>query len=99
MRIADIYVQPSYVESQCLTVYEALSLKKLIIATDIPALNEALQNGELGVLCEPTPDAIADAIEQLIANHAHKEQLQKTLQKYKVSNSITYQKINDLFYI
>ena len=99
MRLADVYVQPSYVESQCLTVYEALILKKLIVATNIPALDEALQNGELGVLCEPTPDAFADAIEQLISNHAHKEQLQKTLKKYTVNNYITHQKINDLFYI
>lgn len=99
IRLADIYMQPSYVESQCLTVYEALVLKKLVVATNIPALDEALQNGELGVLCEPNPDAMADAIEKLISNKHHKELLQKALQKYEVSNSVAYQKINDLFYI
>lgn len=99
IHLADIYVQPSYVESQCLTVYEALALKKLIVATDIPALNEALQDGKLGVLCEPNSNVMTDTIDQLISDHAHRERLHAALEKHNVSNIIIYEKINDLFKI
>lgn len=99
MRLADFYVQPSYVESQCMTVYEALALKKLIVATNLHALQDALQHGKLGILCNPDADEFANAIEQLISDDAFKRDLKRTLEKYIVSNRVTYQKINDLFKI
>lgn len=97
MRRADLYIQPSYIESQCMTVYEALALKKLIVATDIPVLKEALLNGELGLLCEPDPNIFAETIERLMSDETCKQQIQKSLEKHNVSNEITYQKIKDLF--
>lgn len=62
MEMSDLYVQPSYIESECITIKEALILKKLIIATDIPAIKETLDNGQFGTLCLLNPQDFADRI-------------------------------------
>lgn len=48
---ANLYVQLSNVEADPVTIQEALVLGKTIIASDIPAIRNALRNGELGTLC------------------------------------------------
>lgn len=62
MNLADVYVQPSFIESEGLTVLEALALKKFVIASNIPALAETLQQGDLGVLSDLTPEDFANKI-------------------------------------
>lgn len=51
IRYADIYVAPSYVEADPVTIQEALILKKNIIGSNINAISEALENGKYGILC------------------------------------------------
>ena len=58
---ADIYVQTSFVEAQPTTIREALVLKKIIIATNIPPIKEAMKNYK-GILCDLKPELFADAI-------------------------------------
>ncbi len=50
MEQADFYVQPSFVESECITVRETKVLGKKVIASNISALCEALDNGKYGNL-------------------------------------------------
>ena len=97
MRMADVYIQPSYAESQCLSVYEALLLNKVIVTTNLPAFSEALQDGALGVICEPDAHAIAEKIVEICADTAVKNQIQNAVKNYSFSNAATNQKINDLF--
>jgi glycosyltransferase involved in cell wall biosynthesis len=58
----DIYVQPSYVEADPVTIREALILESDIVATDIPAIREALCDGRYGRLCAIEPRDMAQSI-------------------------------------
>lgn len=62
---ADIYVQSSHVEADPVTIQEALVLFKPIVASDIPAMRETLQNGKLGVLCGFSPEVFAKEIQKV----------------------------------
>lgn len=59
---SDLYVQTSFVESECITIKEAIILNKFIISTDIPAVKETLDYGKLGCLCEFDARIFADKI-------------------------------------
>ncbi len=62
MRQADLYVQPSQTEADPLALKEALVLHSTVIASDCPAIRDCLDGGRLGVLCEMTGEAFAQAI-------------------------------------
>lgn len=99
MKLANLYIQTSYVESQSITIYEALTLKRLIVTTDLPALKDALQNGKLGVLCEPDAIKFAQKIINILNDNAAQTKLKEAVEKYNVSNDIAYQSINELLQI
>lgn len=66
LRIADIYVLPSFVEGLPISLLEAMSLGIPSISTNVYAIPEAIKNGETGILIEPGDStALADAIESL----------------------------------
>lgn len=96
MKLADIYIQPSYVESQSIAVYEALVLKKVIVATNLPALNDALLNGELGVLCNPEIMCFVQKIKSILYDKSVYAKLAEAVGQYSVRNDITYQAIEEL---
>ena len=58
----DIYVQPSFIEADPVTIREARILGSSIVATDIPAIREALEEGRSGILCAPSPQGLFDGI-------------------------------------
>ena len=64
VRWADVCVQPSEIEADPLTVAEALVLERLVIASDIPPMREALQNGQCGILVPRTASDFCDAVMQ-----------------------------------
>ena len=97
MRMADLYIQPSYVEAHPITINEALVLKKLIVATNITSINHVLQDGYLGLVSERDADQFADNIENLLHNDDIRNTIIENVKKHSVSNDITCQKINDLF--
>jgi glycosyltransferase involved in cell wall biosynthesis len=53
MRKADVLVLPTYVESFGMVALEALAYGMAVIATDVYALNEMVENGRNGNLLEP----------------------------------------------
>lgn len=59
---ADLYIQTSFVESEGLTIKEALVLGKKIIVLKLPALQEILEFGKYGHLCEHDLQEILDKI-------------------------------------
>ena len=93
---ADLYIQTSYVESQSITVIEALVLKKLIVTTDLPALREVLENGRLGVLCKPEVKAFAEKITNLLQDQTAQATIMAAVKVYTVSNEAAHRKINEL---
>lgn len=76
MANADLYVQPSRHEGFGLTLAEAKTLDKLIVCTDFAGASEQLDNGKNGVIVPVcTPEAMAEAIEQLYFDSEYRDQL------------------------
>lgn len=63
LRLADVFVLPSYREGMPVTVLEAMAARKPVIATDIRGCREEVIDGKTGRLVPPgSPDALAEAI-------------------------------------
>lgn len=58
----DYYVQPSHTEADPVTIREAKILSKPIVATNIAALREALEDGKYGILCDETSQSLTNGI-------------------------------------
>lgn len=67
MALADIYVQTSRFEGFGLTISEARILNKPVISTNFPVVYNQIKDGENGLICEMTPESIAQKI-LLLAN-------------------------------
>ena len=93
---ADLYLQPSLVESEGIAVIEALVLNKFIIATDIPAVREVLCNGNFGCLCDFNPNLIADKI-IYYSNIKNQADILNNLSKNPSRNILIQQQIKELF--
>ena len=62
---ADVYLQPSRNESQCMVVEETKVLCKPIIATRYQTANRQLDNGRLGKICDFNSDSIFRALVEM----------------------------------
>jgi len=96
MKQADLYIQTSYVESQSITICEALALNKIIVTTNLPVLNDVLQNGKLGVLCNLDANSFAHEIHKLLYDKVAQDRLKTAVEQHVVSNDFTYQAIEEL---
>lgn len=66
LRAADVFVLPTYREGLPRSVIEAMASGVPVIATDIPACRELVDDGVTGLLVPPgTPERLADAIRAL----------------------------------
>ncbi|HBY02382.1 MAG TPA: hypothetical protein DEG92_07600 [Rikenellaceae bacterium] len=64
---ADIYVQPSRSEEGLpLAIMEAMAMKLPIVCTNISGNVEAVADGKNGLICKPTKEDLAAAIEKMI---------------------------------
>ena len=68
IRAADLYVQPSRVESFGLTIMEALMLDKPVVATKTFGAAATITCPEYGVICDVSAESIAVAVEELYQN-------------------------------
>lgn len=59
---ADLYVQPSRVESFGLTIKEAITLKKIIVSTDTDGAREIMTGKNCGILCQINSENLAAAV-------------------------------------
>jgi glycosyltransferase involved in cell wall biosynthesis len=59
-----------------LKLFEYMAAGRAIVASDLPAIREILEDGRNALLVEPgDPQAIADAVERLIEDHAFAQRL------------------------
>ncbi len=73
-----IFVLPSLTEGISRSVMEAMALKKIIISTNIPGINELIRHKENGFLVETkNPGAIAGMIDQVLNNIDNAETIAK----------------------
>jgi glycosyltransferase involved in cell wall biosynthesis len=71
----DIYAHISLGEGLPLSLLEAMSMGKPIIATPVGGIPEAIEDGQDGLLVEPNPDKIAEKILCLLKNKPIAEML------------------------
>lgn len=62
MKYADLFVHPSYVESQGLTVSEAMSLDVPCVVTKSRGPCEFIEDGVNGLLTEQSPESLAEEV-------------------------------------
>lgn len=62
IKSCDLYMQPSRVEGNSVTVREAQILGKPVIVTNYPTARSQIQNGIDGIICSMDNESIADAI-------------------------------------
>lgn len=68
MKYADLFVHPSYVESQGLTVLEAMALGVPSVVTKSLGPCEFIEDGVNGILTEQNPDSLAEKILEMLTN-------------------------------
>ncbi len=78
--LSDIMVLPSYSEGLGIVLLESMSMKKPVIATDIPGINEVVKNNKTGLLVPiKNPQQIASSIKLIYDN--------KNLRDHLVNNA------------
>ena len=101
MKNADLIVHPSYVESQGMTVLEAMALHKLIVAVGSDGVKEYAVDHENALIAEKNLDSLVDKIEEAL-NMSENDKIKicetakKTAEKYR-SEAIMKQIERDLF--
>ena len=76
LKAFDIFILPSVKEGFPWVVLEAMAAEVSVIATNVGALPEIIQNNENGILIEPkNPDAIIGAVKQLLSNENLKKKI------------------------
>lgn len=81
-RMADAYVLSSRYEGFPTVLFEALVLKKNIIATEVSGAAEMLENGRLGLLVENSEEGIYQGMKQYLSEDKIFTEFQKEFQNY-----------------
>ncbi len=72
----DVFVMPSVKEGFPWSILEAMSAKLPIVATDVGAVSEIIQNGLNGYIVEPrNPSQIADRINSILSNELDAQEM------------------------
>lgn len=66
-KAADFYVLSSRYEGFPTVLFEALTLKKNIIATDVSGVREMLENGQLGLIVENSEEGLYQGMKQALS--------------------------------
>lgn len=66
MKECDIYVQPSRHEGYCITLGESRCFDNPIVTTNFTGANEQIKNGETGLVCDISEEAIYKSIKKLL---------------------------------
>jgi glycosyltransferase involved in cell wall biosynthesis len=87
LRLADLFVLPSFSEGLPVSLLEAMALGKACVATSVNAIPEAIRNRETGLLVAPgDAEGLAEAIRELQVDATLRERLAAAGQAYVLSN-------------
>ena len=84
-RDADFYVLSSRYEGFPTVLFEAITLKKNIIATDVSGVREMLENGKLGFIVENTEEGIYEGMKKALAQPSDFQAYQDNLKCYEMT--------------
>ncbi len=87
---ADVFVLPSIQEGQGIVLLEAQASGIPVVAFDVGGINEAVRNGETGLLVKPgSTGELADALLKVLSDRALKEKMGTNGRRF-VSESFTW---------
>ncbi|WP_294290379.1 glycosyltransferase [uncultured Chryseobacterium sp.] len=81
---AEFYILSSRYEGFPTVLFEAITLKKKIISTEVSGSAEMLRNGELGLLVENSEEGIYAGMKRALNHPESFEQYTKKLKSYKI---------------
>jgi len=81
-KAADFYILSSRYEGFPTVLFEAITLKKNIIATDVSGVTEMLKGGKLGLITENSEEGIYQGMKQALTNPESFQMYQDNLQNY-----------------
>jgi glycosyltransferase involved in cell wall biosynthesis len=79
---ADFYILSSRYEGFPTVLFEAITLKKRIISTEVSGSGEMLNNGELGLIVENSEDGIYDGMKKALTQPESFEKYSEKLKDY-----------------
>ena len=81
---ADFYILSSRYEGFPTVLFEAITLKKNIIATDVSGVKEMLNNGQLGLIVDNSEEGIYEGMKKALRGHPCFVQYQQNLKEYEM---------------
>ncbi|MFN3020033.1 glycosyltransferase [Chryseobacterium sp. TY3] len=81
---ADFYILSSRYEGFPTVLFEAMTLNKNIIATDVSGVREMLNDGDLGLIIENSEEGIYEGMKKALLNPQAFENYQAKLQAYEM---------------
>ena len=81
---ADFYILSSRYEGFPTVLFEAITLKKKIIATDVSGVREMLNDGKLGLIVNNSEDGIYEGMKKALQNPESFDQYEQQLKDYKM---------------
>lgn len=96
LEVTDIYAHISLQEGFPISILEAMSMKKPVIAIPVGGIPEIVTNNKTGILVEPQPQSIANTIIELYGNDRKKKELGENAY-IKVERDHTWDKIANEF--
>lgn len=93
---ADVFVHTSLVESQCISVLEAMALGVPSVVVKSAGPSEYIKSGQNGYLTENEPAAVAKAVKELVLNSEKRDCI--VLEAYKTAETYRPEKITGKFY-
>lgn len=95
LKRCDIFVLPSLIEGLPISILEAMSCGKPIIATNISPFKDIIKNRETGILVDPkSPEKISEAIIMLALNKEKRFNMGE-LAKKEFNKKFTIQKVSE----
>lgn len=96
MKACDLYMQPSRIEGNSVTVREAQILGKPVIVTNYPTAKSQIQDGVDGVICPLSVEGIAEAIYSLASDEKRQESISGFLLSHDFGNEREVEKLYTL---
>lgn len=81
---ADFYILSSRYEGFPTVLFEAITLKKKIIATDVSGVREMLEDGKLGLIVENSEEGIYEGMKKALQNPDSFNEYEQNLKEYKM---------------
>jgi len=100
MAAMDVITLPSRYEACSMAIIEAMAVGKPVVATRAGGNPELVQDGETGLLIERTPEALAEALVEILADTSRRRRMgEAALQvaKARFASSVTAHQIEELY--